>query len=515
MGKRGTGQHDKRTISESVAILEGRQVLERTRTASRLRSTEMKEREERKQDEKGQNEDEQVQKEGDQGQNEEEGKEKEDRNDNEQTDHRNDGRNDDRRNGSDVECKIANQIDIDLKFYRPNTTQQNTPQRKIELDGIVFSNRMVDENQHAGPESTPSENTRTSNDPDDVNIIVNYKDLVGFISENFICHGCRNKVSIKNFNRKTCGIATSLGYECQNKKCKQTSVLHPEMTTHPKEENNSTNNGRSRSDRYEAYGINFKLLLFLQSFGLNAAAARQLSCTLGLTNFCTPFGNFSKMEEAVAAEEIKLTKHLIKEKVLEEMKLSPTDFENGRQMICGTMDGSWINRKSGKAYSSPFGTHVLIGGRTKKVLGIKEFSKVCRKCELDTIHEEELCPKNYEGSSKGMESTGAVQNVLEIFNNYNAYVHTVVIDDDSATKRLLQQSYKEQQQDALKKGLIYLWPMVKDKREKDSGMLPLDHPNPAFLADVNHRMRNMASKFFKLSKKKKIHQNVQKWMQNG
>ena len=63
------------------------------------------------------------------------------------------------------------------------------------------------------------------------------------------------------------------------------------------------------NQQLQSYGINLKLLLFLQLFGLNAAAAQQLACMLELSNFKVKFGNFSKMEEAVALEEINLIKN--------------------------------------------------------------------------------------------------------------------------------------------------------------------------------------------------------------
>ena len=62
------------------------------------------------------------------------------------------------------------------------------------------------------------------------------------------------------------------------------------------------------------------------------------------------------------------------------------------------------------------------------------------------------------------------------------------MDDDTATKRLLRQKYIEQQEEANKKGMIFVWPIINDKADKDTGMLPLSHPNPVFLADINHRL---------------------------
>ena len=39
--------------------------------------------------------------------------------------------------------------------------------------------------------------------------------------------------------------------------------------------------------------------------------------------------------------------------------------------------------------------------------------------------------------------------------------------------------------------------------EKNTELLPLSHPNPVFLADVNYRLKGMFGKLFKLAKMKK------------
>ena len=106
-------------------------------------------------------------------------------------------------------------------------------------------------------------------------------------------------------------------------------------------------------------------------------------------------------------------------------------------MMCGTMDGFQVQRGSGKSYNSKIGSNGIVGGQTKKVIGLEVMRKECRKCDVVKKHPTCLCMCNYQGSSKGMELTGAVRNALNIFENYNAYLQTLVTDDDAATKRLL------------------------------------------------------------------------------
>ena len=116
----------------------------------------------------------------------------------------------DESNAANIECKIINHFYENLCFYSSNIQQQNTPQQKFELDGITFTNCMANYNEHVKTDLLHTENTRTVVDDDNVNTIVNYKDLVNFISENFVHCGCKHKVSKKNYCHNCFGIATLL-----------------------------------------------------------------------------------------------------------------------------------------------------------------------------------------------------------------------------------------------------------------------------------------------------------------
>ena len=122
-------------------------------------------------------------------------------------------------------------------------------------------------------------------------------------------------------------------------------------------------------------------------------------------------------------------------------------------------------------------------------------------CKANTEHDTSLCSLNHEGSSKGMEAMGAFKNLMHIFENHSAYVQTLVTDDDSSTKNILKQSYKAQEAEAKEKGLMYVWPRKDGIRIKDTGLLPLGHPNPVFTADVNHRLRGKSRLEYSLAKK--------------
>jgi hypothetical protein len=61
-------------------------------------------------------------------------------------------------------------------------------------------------------------------------------------------------------------------------------------------------------------------------------------------------------------------------------------------------------------------------------------------------HVAAVCPKNYEGSLKGMEASGAAKIVSKLFANVNdkCYVANLVTDDDSSVRKLLTHSYRDQ-----------------------------------------------------------------------
>ena len=126
------------------------------------------------------------------------------------------------------------------------------------------------------------------------------------------------------------------------------------------------------------------------------------------------------------------------------------------------------------------------------------------KCIAEAVHGKPFCLRNYEDSSKGMESHGGLANVMNIFQNYNAYIGTVISDDNSSCCSILQHSYKLQKEMAEEKGCMFEWPTYKDRKTKKQsiGILPKEHPPITFLADVNHQLQAMFGKIFTLSRKK-------------
>jgi hypothetical protein len=133
-----------------------------------------------------------------------------------------------------------------------------------------------------------------------------------------------------------------------------------------------------------------------------------------------------------------------------------------------------------------------------KCVALAAMSKCCIKCEKGSNHQPCFCPKNYDGSSKGMEAIGAIQNVVHLHNNQSVFLKTYVMDDDLSTKAILRHSWKDQVDARTMTDKD--WPRTASGRKKnDNGQLPLLHSKIEFLADKNHRVRTYAKYYFELS----------------
>jgi hypothetical protein len=256
----------------------------------------------------------------------------------------------------------------------------------------------------------------------------------------------------------------------------------------------------SKKDTVNAvdFQLNRKLYLATQQCGGGFTEVKVIAGMLGLHN--NPLqGRWKQLGNEIGQEIIALGQDVIEENVLIEMELSPED-EKGKKKLSGCGDCRWDKRSSGRRYDSCSGCCVVIGGRAQVVLGIAAMSNKCNRCTRGLPHAEELCPKNVECSSKGMEAIGCAEIVADIFENYDAYIHEYVGDDDSSTKKVLRHNWQQE----MDKGIFPDVPRDDDgKKLNDMGLLPITHPEIHWLADKGHRVRQFASKLFKLCGKKK------------
>ena len=103
----------------------------------------------------------------------------------------------------------------------------------------------------------------------------------------------------------------------------------------------------------------------------------------------------------------------------------------------------WSKRASRNCYDSLSEYALAIGVLTKSIMVAIVSIKLCRVYSLAESDNEEppnYCfPKNYDGSSKAMESNAALQLYIRLYqdSNNDIVLKTVVADDDSSMRALL------------------------------------------------------------------------------
>ncbi len=83
---------------------------------------------------------------------------------------------------------------------------------------------------------------------------------------------------------------------------------------------------------------------------------------------------------------------------------------------------------------------------------------------------------------EGYGSDGSNKSVVDIFEGpCDAFVHTIVMDDNSSTSAKLGWHYKE----AIEAGLLHHWPVTAGGEKKDSnGELPIGHKKTKLLIPI-------------------------------
>ena len=113
------------------------------------------------------------------------------------------------------------------------------------------------------------------------------------------------------------------------------------------------------------------------------------------------------------------------------------------------------------------------------------------------------CFKNHEGSSGSMESSGAVQVLVDAFKKKKVVIRRLCCDDDSSIRADCRWSNV----DYMANNNTDVLPMVKKQVGKnkgdlqvqpDKGKLPAHVPEPLFVADPNHRRKGLTGELIKL-----------------
>jgi hypothetical protein len=332
---------------------------------------------------------------------------------------------------------------------------------------------------------------------DNRNVIIPYDDLISFLDSNFVCEKCKGN-SCLVYERQTCGIATSINMVCS---CGKIGSIKARMRSTGNYYDKWQNRTLTRLYKASEFELNARYLMALQQCGAGENDAAVYAGMLDLA--VSPIhAGWTRMEEEIGLEEILLGEQIIDENIELEraitMDMPESAMVEGRVGLSVQGDTRWDRRSSGHAYNSDSGSSILVGNHSSRVVALECMSKRCRMCEHGLVHEAKLCPKNYTGSSKGMEAVGALRNVRKIWERGDSYVGTYVMDDDSTTRAVLSHPYKEM----LHLGRItadQVPSRIKKSPKSDNGQLWLDHPEILPLADKNHRGKNFAKKIFQLA----------------
>lgn len=126
------------------------------------------------------------------------------------------------------------------------------------------------------------------------------------------------------------------------------------------------------------------------------------------------------------------------------MKVSPTNSTNRRRKLYVLMDSTWLHCGSSRAYYSNSRHYMIIGYQTKRLIALQIILNMCNIFSFEVTYYKEMCLKNYERSSKSMEAHDVIlKNTLELIENYDYYLQTVVTNDNFWTKSVLKWKFFE------------------------------------------------------------------------
>ena len=122
--------------------------------------------------------------------------------------------------------------------------------------------------------------------------------------------------------------------------------------------------------------------------------------------------------------------------------------------------------------------------------GIILYSKACWKCDSSKNRGEESeahdCPKNFEGSSKSMETFAILKMVKDAFYNRFFIIYVIVRNDDSTMCVVLKHPSKGARGQVIK---------------SSKGKLDTEIPDPSLISDPSHCVRFVAKHIFSIVNK--------------
>jgi hypothetical protein len=226
------------------------------------------------------------------------------------------------------------------------------------------------------------------------------------------------------------GIACGLNFNCD---CGVSDSLRPNIVPDATEKLKTLEDGKPYGTRVNSgdFEINRRLQLGLPLCGGGRQDGNIIAGMLKL-NVNPMRKRWTNMQEHLGKVIIAIGCEVLEENLHIECKLSPLG-QDGRHSLGVASDTRWDKCGSTRRYDSLSGCAVAFGLRSDLPIGIEPMSSACIKCKKGIHHEINVCPKNYEGSAKGMEAAGAAKIVKRLFANgtERCYVARLVTDDDS------------------------------------------------------------------------------------
>ena len=336
---------------------------------------------------------------------------------------------------------------------------------------------------------------------DSGNRIVHWDSLCSMISENLVCKVCGGDIKLSDH---TTGIATEINLSC---KCCDMKKKNLVRQTNYREQ-------KFRKNSSESFAINCQFIIGLMQIGGGASEAGVILAFLDLPHSSTfQRHTFARVQLAIRNEIKKITDKSmsdardeeVRKTVGEEQFLKWKDKETNPKEVPLTVsfDMGWNKRSSGTKYDSISGHSFLLGSQTKKIINHQCLSKVCSKCEIAKLNNvppiDHECPRNHEGSSKSMECEAIFRMTKQSFYDHKYHISVIISDDDSTMKSNLKHSFTKLIE--AKKMELVNWPKTPSgAKKKDNGRLPIEIPEPRFLADFNHRVKTVGKSVYELAK---------------
>jgi hypothetical protein len=343
---------------------------------------------------------------------------------------------------------------------------------------------------------------KTFNSVDDIdcisinrNVLVSLRSLLLFLERNFCCKRCHRTVPPETtMGVEVFGLAFGLHYNCY---CSASGSLRPDLVPAAAAKLGTLKIGQPFGSRVNCgdFQINRRLVLGLQLCG-NGRQDGSAVCGILKLNVNPMQRRWTQVQEQLGKAIIQVGLEILEENLHIECQLSPLGAD-GRSALDVASDTRWDKRGSTRRYDSLSGCAVAFGLRSDLPIGIEAMSSACIKCKRGIPHDESVCPKNYAGSSKGMEATGAVEIVRRLFANAEdkCFIANLVTDDDSSVRKILTHSYRDLL--AAGRATERECPRYKNGQKKpDHGQLPVEHAAIQFLADKGHRVRGYARVIF-------------------